>query len=308
MLLKPSVDRKLPLDHPKLELGVYHIAHLTDQAQDAFKQNRAYSLFGSITKSIIVGDRTYYRNKVVLTDGGFKPPGWKRKLSIIPTKEQFDLMDIDFSKYSVEKGDTIIRRLDYEISGKPGEEKYVTDTFLNKIYRVNLNSFYQVNTNMAKKVYKAIKTFITPNTIVFDLFAGAATIGIFVSDIVNKVYSIEINTESIKDALENKRINKANNVEIIKADANLWLVENGDILQVHTIILDPARSGISPQSAGIINLSQAKRIIYLSCNIDTQKRDIDLLTSYEVVHVQPYDFFPQTYHIENLVVLDKKPI
>src|SRR5699024_1882973 len=146
-----------------------------------------------------------------------------------------------------------------------------------KTYRVNLNSFYQVNSYMAKEVYKAIKTFIEPNTIVFDLFAGAATIGIFISDIVNKVYSIEINTQSIKYALENKKLNNANNVEIINADANLWVSEYANALNVHTIILDPARSGISATSADIINNSQAKRVIYLSCNIDTQKRDVDLL-------------------------------
>lgn len=299
-----SPQRKLALNHPKLELGLYHIAHLTDQAQDDFKQAVIEKVFQKKVNRIIVGKRTNYRNKVVLSDGGFKPPGKRRKYSIIPTEEQFDLMIIDFSKYKNVIGDLIIRRLDSEIVGKPGENLTTTDHFLNKIFQVNLNAFYQINGEMARLVYKQIIDNILPQSIVFDLFAGAATIGICVSDKVKHVYTVEINRQSHEDALVNVQLNHVNNVTPILDDANKWMVQTN--IKPEVVIIDPARSGLSQEACEIINTSGAKQIIYLSCNIFTQKRDLDFFTNYQVELIQPYDFFPQTYHIENLIILKKR--
>lgn len=299
----PSPLRKLNLDHPKLSLGVYQIAHLTDQAQDDFKQSQVEKTFKQQVNPIIVKARTFYRNKVVLSDGGFKPPGKHRKFSIIPTVEQFDLMKLDWAKYQNFKGDLIIRRLDSEIAGRPGMNLFTTDHFLNKIFQVNLNAFYQVNSQMARLVYQQIIDFVDPQTVVFDLFAGAATIGICVSDKARQVYAVEINVQSYQDALVNIKLNHVNNVLVINDDANKWMIETK--VQPDIIILDPARGGLSAQTCKIINRSSAKRIIYLSCNIKTQKRDIDILTNYKIKVIQPYDFFPQTYHIENLIILEK---
>lgn len=303
MLENISPQRKLPLNHPKLELGIYQLAHLTDEAQDEFKQNRLQNVFKMSVNPIIVGKRSYYRNKVVLSDGGFKPLGRRRKYSIIPTREQFDLMDIDFSKYTEFQGDLIIRRLDEEIQGVPGEDKFTTDHFLNKVFHVNLNSFYQVNSEMAQLVYQKIMEFIPKNVVVFDLFAGVSTIAICVSDKAKHVYSVEIYHQNYKDTLINLELNNVKNVIPICDDVNKWLEQTK--IKPHTIIVDPARSGLSQSACNVINNSQAEQIIYLSCNIYTQKRDIDLLTNYQIIYFQAYDFFPQTYHIENLIVLKK---
>ncbi len=299
-----SSDRKLPFDHPKLALGIYHLAHLQDKAQDQFKQNLLEKVFEKQINPIIVGKRTHYRNKVVLSDGGFKPPGKRRKYSIIPTNEQFDLMKIDFTKFQNVTGDLIIRRLNTEIVGKPGTNLITTDNFLNKVFQVNLNAFYQVNGEMARLAYKQIIEKILPNSIVFDLFAGAATIGICVSDQVNHVYAVEINHASYQDAMINIELNHAKNVTAILADANQWMQQT--LLKPDVIIIDPARNGLAPETCQIINNSNAKQIIYLSCNIFTQKRDLDFFTNYQIDLIQPYDFFPQTYHIENLIILKKQ--
>lgn len=303
-LKNPSKDRVIPLGHPKFSLGSYHIPHMSDEAQDAWKQQRVEKLFGMEVKPIKVGQRTNYRNKVVLHDGGFFPPGKGRRFAVIPTEEQWDLMEIDFEKYKDTTGDIIIRRLDDEIWGKPGEQKFANHTMLGKKFIVNLNSFYQVNTEMAEVAYKDIIAEIPNDAVVYDLFGGAATIGIHVADKAKYVYSVEINKDSHKDAIQNIAINNITNVEAICGDANLWVKNNPKKADV--VIFDPARSGLSADSAYAINDSGVDKIIYLSCNIETQKRDIDLLTNYKITSMQPYDFFPQTYHIENLIVLIKK--
>ena len=300
----PSPDRVLPLGHPKFSLGSYHIPHMSEKAQDAWKQSRVEDLFNLKADPIKVGKRVNYRNKVVLHDGGFFPPGRGRRFAVIPTSEQWDLMEIDFAKYSNTQGDIIIRRLDDEISGKPGEQLFANHTMLGKKFIVNLNSFYQVNSEMAEVAYKDIIAEIPENAIVYDLFGGAATIGIHVSDKAKYVYSVEINKDSHKDALQNIKINNIKNVEAICDDANLWVRNNSKNADV--VIFDPARSGLAEESARAINESNVEKILYLSCNIETQKRDIDLLTNYKIDRVQPYDFFPQTYHIENLIILTKK--
>ena len=230
------------------------------------------------------------------------PPGRGRMRPIQP--KEFDLMEIDFSKYENDKGVTIIRNLKTSIEGRPGTKIHAEDEVLGKKFKVGLDSFYQVNSEMAELAYAEIISFVPEGSVVFDLFGGAATIGIHVSDKAKKVYSVEINNDSHKDALDNIKLNNIENVEAICGDANAFAVNSK--IKPDVIIVDPARAGLSDESSIAINNSGANRIIYLSCNIDTQKQNVDLMTNYKITHIQPYDFFPQTYHIENLIVLDKK--
>ena len=304
ILIEESKDRVLPLGHPKMQIGSYQIPHLSNKAQDAWKQKRVEETFNMKAKPIKVGKRTNYRNKVVLLNGGFRPPGSGRRYTITPTDEQFDLMNINWEKYSKTKGHIIIRRLNEEISGAPGENKSVMHTMLGKKFSVGLNSFYQVNNEMSEIAYKEIISEINDGDIVYDLFGGAATIGIHISDKASKVYSIELNKDSHADAKKNIELNNVKNVEAILEDANKWVLENNKSADI--AIFDPARSGLALESVKAINKSGIPKIIYLSCNIETQKRDIDGFTNYQIEKIQPYDFFPQTYHIENLIVLAKK--
>lgn len=302
-LSKESPKRLLPVGHVKMRLGSYQTAHMTHEAQDEWKQDQVNKLFPQAL-AIKVGKRSYYRNKVVLHNGGFMPSGRNRKQSVIPYPDQFDLMDIDFDKYKDTVGDLIIRRLDTEIIGKPGDQKETTHTFMGKKFIVGLNSFYQVNNEMTELAYKEMINFIWQDAVVFDLFGGAATIAIHASTKAKEVYSVEINNNSHQDALENIKLNNTKNVHAICGDANEFAVNTK--IKPDIIIVDPARSGLMEPSRKALNESGAKRIIYLSCNIYSQKEDVDQLTNYLISHVQPYDFFPQTYHIENLIILDKK--
>ncbi|XP_023226574.1 uncharacterized protein LOC111627236 [Centruroides sculpturatus] len=159
-LLNTSPERALPLDHPKTKLGVYHLAHLSFAAQDQFKQSQLENVFGSKLPPIIVGERTYYRNKVVLSYGGFKAPGRYRRQIFKPDQNTFDLMKIDFNAYPADQPKYIVRRLESEIAGPPGTKLTTYDTFLGKKFRVTLDSFYQINKEMASRVYQLIQTLV----------------------------------------------------------------------------------------------------------------------------------------------------
>ncbi|WP_127942830.1 RsmD family RNA methyltransferase [Mycoplasma sp. ATU-Cv-703] len=301
-LLNCSLDRALPLDHPKTKLGVYHLAHLNSQAQDRFKQSQLESVFGTKLAPIIVGKRTYYRNKVVLSHGGFKAPGRYRRQIFKPDQTSFDLMAIDFGAYPEHYPKYIIRRLEEEIAGPPGTKLATYDAFLGKKFRVTLDSFYQVNKEMATKAYEMMQSFVSAEAVVFDLYSGLATIAICLSDRVRSVYAVEVNKVCCQDAKANLAINQVKNVTLICQDVTQWITHTK--IKPDVIVVDPPRAGLTPAVCRAINASKARRIIYLSCQIETQKRDIDLLTNYQVVFNQAFDFFPQTYHIENLVVLD----
>ncbi|MCC3161095.1 MAG: hypothetical protein K4H23_05165 [Mollicutes bacterium PWAP] len=307
-IVEKSKERKLDIDHPKLMLGSYQTAHLSNKEHDKFKNDQIEKTFGPNINNIIVGKRNFYRNKISLTRGGFMPPGPRRRYSIIPiNSEQFDLMDIDWNKYkNDELPIRIIRRLETEISDKPGTKISVYGKMLGKKFSVSLDSFYQVNDEMAELAYKDIINHTPKNQVVLDLFGGGAIIGILVSDIAKKVYSVDINNDNHLDAKKNIELNNSKNVVPILSDVNKWLLNNKDLVNGSTVILDPARAGVLEESLEIINDSNVERIIYLSCNIFSQKKDIDVLDNFKITYMQPYDFFPQTYHIENLIVLDKK--
>ena len=299
-LKQQSKDRVLPLGHWKFSIGSYQIPHLSNMAQDEFKNNRVREYFPN-AKDIIVGKRSYYRNKLSLTNGGFMAPGRGRRITVAP--KNFDLMDINLEDYKSE-GVLIIRKLDTIIAAKPGTKIFTTTTMLGKKFTVGLDSFWQVNTEMATLAYQAIIDEVEEGSVVLDLFGGAAVIGILVSDKAKEVYSVELNKDTHNDALKNIKDNDIKNVEAVYGDANVYAMNN--INNADTIIVDPARAGLSKASAKAINSSGVKKIIYLSCNIDSQIRDINEMTNYKIRKVQPYDFFPQTFHIENLVVLEKR--
>lgn len=301
-LKKTSPNRALPLGHWKFKYGGYNIPHMDEAFQDKWKTNTVQKIFGSTANQIIVGKRKYYRNKVVLHDGQFLPPGPYRGLKVEP--DQFDLIKLDWTKYKNTIGNLIIRQLKTTIAGPPGANLYCFDELDNKKIRVNLNSFYQVNSEMALCAYQTIKQFIPTNARVLDMFSGIGTIAIYISDITRQVTAVEINHQSHDDAVYNIKLNNIKNITAVLANANQYLNHNHTNYDV--IIFDPGRAGVADKTLKLVNDSDIELIIYLSCNIYTQKPNIDILTNYQVIFIQPFDFFPQTYHIENLVVLKHK--
>ncbi len=177
-------------------------------------------------------------------------------------------------------------------------------------FRISPNSFFQTNTAQAEKLYNLTSEFaeINNNEIVYDLYCGAGTISIYVSDKAKKVYGFETVESAIKDGEINILINKIENVKLFTADLNKSFthkITENKLEQPDVIIADPPRSGMNPQTVRDILELKPNRIVYVSCNPTTQARDIKLLVEggYKLIKTKPVDMFPHTYHIENVALL-----
>lgn len=178
-------------------------------------------------------------------------------------------------------------------------------------FKITAKSFYQTNSEQAYELYKVTRDFamLTGDELVYDLYTGTGTIAQFVAKKAKKVIGIESVPDAILDAKANAKRNNINNVAFFVGD--MKNVFNDSFIAQHgkpdVIITDPPRDGMHKDVVQqILNISP-KRIVYVSCNSATQARDLELMKDkYVVVKVQPVDMFPQTHHVENVVLLKKK--
>jgi 23S rRNA (uracil1939-C5)-methyltransferase len=177
-------------------------------------------------------------------------------------------------------------------------------------FKIGPKSFYQTNSEQAYNLYKVVRDFaeLKGDENVYDLYTGTGTIANFVAKHVRKVIGIEYVPEAIEDAKENSVLNNITNTVFyagdIKSVLNLdFFMKNGS---PDIIITDPPRAGMHADVIESIKKSGARKIVYVSCNPATQARDLALLDSiYKVKKIQPIDMFPQTHHVENVVLLEK---
>jgi 23S rRNA (uracil1939-C5)-methyltransferase len=144
--------------------------------------------------------------------------------------------------------------------------------------------------------------------VVYDLYSGTGTIGLFLARQAAKVVGIEFIDEAIQDARVNAELNGIGNAEFFSGDIKDILT--GKFVQKHgrpdVLITDPPRAGMHKDVVDVILSVSPDRIVYVSCNPSTQARDLQLLSEkYKVLEIQPFDMFPQTYHVENIVLLEK---
>jgi 23S rRNA (uracil1939-C5)-methyltransferase len=172
-------------------------------------------------------------------------------------------------------------------------------------------SFFQTNSRQAKNLYDIIlESGDFNNTdVVYDLYSGVGSIGLYIADKVEKVIGIETVQESVEEAGFNKDLNKVENAEFYVGQVENLLTP--DFFEQHgkpnTIILDPPRPGIHKDVVESLLNAQIDKIVYVSCNPSTQARDIEMLSSkYEHVVSQPVDMFPHTLHVENVALLKLK--
>ena len=141
-----------------------------------------------------------------------------------------------------------------------------------------------------------------------DLYCGAGTIAIFLAQKAKYVYGIEISESSINDARYNATLNNAKNVEFVQGDVGK-VIGNFSGIVPDAIVVDPARKVLSSDALqGILSMNP-KRIVYVSCHVATQARDVkQILNSgrYTIVSVKPFDLFPQTIHVENVVICKRR--
>lgn len=216
-----------------------------------------------------------------------------------------------------------ITSLQYVINQKLNDTLYDQDIILFKgrdyileemeglHFSINAKSFYQTNSDQAYELYSITRDFagLTGEELVYDLYTGTGTIAQFVSKKAKKVIGVEAVPEAIADAKENAKRNNITNCDFFVGD--MKNVFNDEFIGTHghpdVIITDPPRDGMHKDVVEQILKIGPKKVIYVSCNSATQARDLALMDEmYKVTRVRPVDMFPQTHHVENVVLLERK--
>jgi 23S rRNA (uracil1939-C5)-methyltransferase len=230
-------------------------------------------------------------------------------------KELFDLLDFMKSEFPQitclqyvhnDKGNDTFFGLDIKTY-------YGRDHILEEMeglkFKISAKSFYQTNSEQAYELYKITRDFagLTGHEVVYDLYTGTGTIANFVAKKASKVVGIEYVEDAIKDAVENSKNNGIQNTSFFAG--NMKDVLTNDFIAQHgkpdVIITDPPRAGMDPEVVAVILNALPAKVVYVSCNPSTQARDLALMSEkYRIVKSQAVDMFPQTAHVENVVLLE----
>ncbi len=188
---------------------------------------------------------------------------------------------------------------------------FIYDILGEYTFKISPMSFYQVNPVQAEALYYTAleKANLSRDDILYDLYCGIGTIGIFASKYVKKVYGIEIVEQAIEDAKENAKINEIDNIEFYAGDVEKIfdkLIKQKQVFP-DVVIVDPPRRGLDGNTINTLLALEPKKIVYISCNPATMVRDMKLLEEkFETFEIQPVDMFPFTSHVETVTVLTLK--
>ncbi len=246
---------------------------------------------GELMVNIVFGEENKSKREVLLDHVMQQFPGITTLLYTINTKKNDSLNDLEPVVYH----------------GKG----YAIEKLENFQFKIGPKSFFQTNTKQGEQLYRVTRDFaeLTGNEIVYDLYCGTGSIGIFVSKKAKKIIGVEMIAAAIEDAKENAALNNLKDTAFFAGD--VIEVCNDDFFSEHgrpdVIITDPPRAGMHERLVRKILDMAAPIVVYVSCNPATQARDLNLLDEkYAVTKIQPVDMFPHTLHIENVVQLKLK--
>ena len=190
---------------------------------------------------------------------------------------------------------------------------YITEQLDGLKFRITAKSFYQTNPKQAASLYAIAKEFaqLKPQDTVYDLYTGTGTIALSLAKECEKIIGIESVPEAIEAAQENAKLNSIENASFEVGDMKACF--NDDFIEKYgradVVITDPPRDGMHKDVVAQLLKLSPKRIVYISCNSATQARDLELMKdSYDLLKSQAVDMFPQTHHVENIVLLQSKSI
>jgi 23S rRNA (uracil1939-C5)-methyltransferase len=177
-------------------------------------------------------------------------------------------------------------------------------------FKISAKSFFQINPIQTEKLYDYAMSLaeLTGKESVVDAYCGTGTIGLIASRQAKEVIGIELNSDAIKDAQVNAKLNDINNIKFVEGDATDVLLKMAQKKQkVDVLFMDPPRSGSTDQFIRSTVALAPEKIVYISCNPQTQQRDVQLLEDlgYKVKAIQPVDLFPMTYHVEAIILMTR---
>lgn len=251
--------------------------------------------------------RTASTGEIMVLIQFFENDKTKRELLLDHIYEQFPQITSLQYVINIKANDTIY---DQKIQLYKGRD-YILEEMEGLKFSINAKSFYQTNSDQAYELYSITRDFAGLNgtEIVYDLYTGTGTIAQFISKNAKKVIGVESVPEAIIDAKANALRNQITNCEFYVGD--MKVVFNENFIAHHgkpdVIITDPPRDGMHKDVIEQIMKIEPEKIVYVSCNSATQARDLALMNEkYKVTRVRPVDMFPQTHHVENVVLLEKR--
>lgn len=185
---------------------------------------------------------------------------------------------------------------------------YIEDVLCGLRFRISPSSFYQINSAQAQVLYKKAvqKAALTGEETVIDAYCGIGTIGMVMAAKARRVIGIELNADAVRDAKENAKRNRVDNIQFVTADATEYMTrmsENGERADV--VVLDPPRSGSTQEFVKAVAAIAPKKVVYISCNPETLGRDLEWFrkAGYRAVEAEGVDMFAFTNHIEVICCL-----
>lgn len=325
--------------------GGCHLINLETSSQIEMKRKKVEELFEKTLKrkilvqEIITGKTSFYRNKINLhvKNGklGFYQEGTnniveiescyitKKEInSLIPPLKQFvEKHDIEEVMIKSHKG--LLLSIRGNVSKEDVLECFDCDTIylndrlikgnakveeelLGKTFMISPRSFFQVNKEVSSKVFLKVREYIKGKKYnrALDLYCGTGVIGILIADLVKEVTGIEVVDAAVRDAEDNKQKNHISNINFIcdRVENRIDEFQNIDL-----VVVDPPRSGLDKKSRETLLKMRPSDIIYISCNPSTLVRDIkELETLYDIKDLVIADMFPNTYHVESVILLSRK--
>ena len=341
-IIKSSQERVNPICPYYNKCGGCDFLHVTEEEEKKFKIDRCLRYFGKTNKFYDTNDN--YREKVIIHIYNNQLGYYEEESNTIVSIDYCYLVDntinniITILKENLsknDKGEILIRcnnkkEVLVAIKGKFSNIDKLKNTAIisNLIYndkilkgndylyeeieaykfKVHYNSFFQVNKKGLESISKIFKEFFNKKKIgnVLDLYSGTGVLGILVSSLVKKVISVEMNKNATSDAKENIKLNNIANIEIIEGKVEDY-INTFQNVHIDLVIVDPARRGLDKKTISYLNQIRTKYIIYISCNIHSLKRDLELLKeNYIIDEVNIVDMFKRTTHVESIALLKSK--
>ena len=337
-IIEPSKDRKKPICPYYDRCGGCDFLHITDEVEKEFKINKAKYLFNRCD-NYYETENLNYRNKIVLHSKNGRYGLYQEETNDLVEIDYCYIVDNKINEIIKSlKKDNIWGDFDITIRNFDGDILLFLDGEINNIcfydttkivktiivnkqvivgkgyvyfyindYKIRLGarSFFQVNLEGLNNIYKIIKKFLEKKEFshALDLYSGVSLWSILFNKEIKEIDSIEVNEEACLNAKDNILENNINNINIIngKVEDNIDKFKDIDL-----VITDPPRSGMDNKTIEYLTKINSKYIIYISCNMDTLKRDIDLLNNYEIVELDLFNMFKKTYHCETVCILERK--